>query len=1247
MRRFALAQEALADAVMAPRSDFMDVFAKIREQLLSLLDAEHCLLSFEANNASVLEFSGRAIRPSERARREPLLGGCFASGHPVFLASDALCAGAGVGRSLQGVDARSYLCLPLTDEAGAVHGVAEVFNSRHEPKIITGWLRSSSSAPSAYPLHRYGSLHVFRQFIGKLIKAYLERAARGEAYVRITDKAPAKSPRSKRMLKRADSPSVFPPPMPSHKLGVPVTSIYPIDTLLEFLQEAVAAEACVVYAFDSESGLLWSRFTSEDEDDHLHTWWPSSVQIGTGVIGQVASRRKFVQFSRQVLSAISADTSSFSGAQSPAASSGTRLTKNKSSSSDSSTSSTATHGDDDDAESAQTHVDDVDDVEEDEQTATDGEVNDTICLPIYDYEHRVNGVVLLYKGDRVPIIEADIAVSTSICRHVGPAIHTAAQQEAILKAQDKAQTLLQLSAVVFRELETNSLLLAIMDAIKKPMQATKCSVFMMDDESNELYSPVGSDISCDLALDSTCRVPADSGLVGAAVKSGEIINVRDAYLDPRFNPAIDQKTGFLTRSVLAVPIKDVNGKVLGALEVVNKQPSRTPMSSLLCVSGKQYFDTDDEELARGIAYYIAIALTNARLFAEARAAKRRSDALLAMMQAISSANDGVGDVFKSIVDTTCQILHVEHGALFFVDTLTQSLICRVGSNWRGYTMPMGKYIQGIVAERGEIVNLGCASTHPDFNREYDEIVGITTNNLLCVPVKASASGKSANGAEVVAVFYAANKIGKSPRAQFCAEDIKVMRAICGELSSVIERRAWELVFETGSGEGYERATHSFLSQYTTTPMAQRRRSESVANSRISTPMHLLHIPSASEQHAHAMITATSFHDGCFYPSIETGRITSKGENAYSLIRTWELDPWEYSMPQLVDLVVDMFDYYDLMHHFDISKATMRRFVVGVKNQYRDVPYHNFYHAFTTLHVSFMIVSSQSSQLSPVSSLANLSLGAAPPPKVERALFEARDLMAIFVAAYCHDINHDGRTNDFHIRQRSDTAMLYNDQSVLENMHAAACFETMRKPGHDIFERATPSEFRHLRKSIIGAILSTDMHSHAAIVSQAHDRLKRETFCAEDETHRELLVNVIVHAADVSGPALSEKLHFRWSSQLMQEFNQQYSDEVALGLTPVTPFMSARPGSPEMAKLNLAFVNSCVFPLWHIMDEFLDGLEPCMANIQKNRAMWASMAEKKGMVEKKPKRRGRSGPVDAYRAPGGHESDDTACASPSR
>jgi hypothetical protein len=261
--------------------------------------------------------------------------------------------------------------------------------------------------------------------------------------------------------------------------------------------------------------------------------------------------------------------------------------------------------------------------------------------------------------------------------------------------------------------------------------------------------------------------------------------------------------------------------------------------------------------------------------------------------------------------------------------------------------------------------------------------------------------------------------------------------------------------------------------------------------------------------------------------------------------------------------------------------------VSIKGQYQNLPYHNFLHAFTTLHISFLVVHAQSPN---------------------RHLFDQKDLMAIFLAAYCHDVNHNGRNNDFHIRYRTSIAMVYNDQSVLENMHASTCFETMRRPGNNIFEKIMDQkEYRYLRKCIIRAILATDMQNHASIVTCLHEKLKKDIFNPEEEAHKELLINAIVHSADISNPTLSKEIHFQWSLYILQEFNMQYEEEIALGMTP-TLYMNAKPMTPEHGKLNLAFIDACVFPLWSIMNNFLDGLENCLLNIQNNRTIWIKQME---------------------------------------
>lgn len=356
-------------------------------------------------------------------------------------------------------------------------------------------------------------------------------------------------------------------------------------------------------------------------------------------------------------------------------------------------------------------------------------------------------------------------------------------------------------------------------------------------------------------------------------------------------------------------------------------------------------------------------------------------------------------------------------------------------------------------------------------------------------------------------------------------------------------------------------TSSFLSQYTTTTSSTLTRRKSI------TPT-----------------TCPSATDDIHYST----KVFDK--KSLSIIMNWELNPWEYNTLQLVDFVLDIFHYYDVCTFYRIPLSTLLRFIRSVQQQYQEIPYHNFNHAFTTLHVSFLILSAQSS----IEERGN-----------NTSFFSTRDIFSILVAAYCHDMNHNGRTNDFHIRSRTSTALLYNDQSVLENMHAAACFETMRRPGHNLLENVNTTEYAHIRKSILRAILATDMHNHANMVSQLHEKLKPDVFQPDEDSHKELLINAIVHAADISGPALIEKLHVKWSLQLLLEFNMQYEEECALGMIP-TPFMNAKPGSVEIGTLNITFIDSCVFPLWNVMNSFLKGLETCIENIHANRNVWNTM-----------------------------------------
>lgn len=75
----------------------------------------------------------------------------------------------------------------------------------------------------------------------------------------------------------------------------------------------------------------------------------------------------------------------------------------------------------------------------------------------------------------------------------------------------------------------------------------------------------------------------------------------------------------------------------------------------------------------------------------------------------------------------------------------------------------------------------------------------------------------------------------------------------------------------------------------------------------------------------------------------------------------------------------------------------------------------------------------------------------------------------------------GVSNDFLINTRNETALIYNDVSVNENMHLATAFKILRRPGNDLMEHLTPEQYRFFRRTVIQIVLATDMAGHSELL----------------------------------------------------------------------------------------------------------------------------------------------------------------------
>ncbi|MBI2363336.1 MAG: GAF domain-containing protein [Elusimicrobia bacterium] len=145
------------------------------------------------------------------------------------------------------------------------------------------------------------------------------------------------------------------------------------------------------------------------------------------------------------------------------------------------------------------------------------------------------------------------------------------------------------------ETRIDSLLTIIAEEVRHILNADRCSVFLIEVEKSELWTKVALGVG-----EKVLRIPMGQGIAGFVAKTGSAVNIRDAYRDTRFTQDFDRITGYQTKTVLAVPLKDRDGKALGVFEVLNK--------------AKGAFNEEDEGFLRILATIASSSIENAKLY---------------------------------------------------------------------------------------------------------------------------------------------------------------------------------------------------------------------------------------------------------------------------------------------------------------------------------------------------------------------------------------------------------------------------------------------------------------------------------------------------------------------------------------------------------------------------------------------------------------------------------------------------------
>lgn len=159
-------------------------------------------------------------------------------------------------------------------------------------------------------------------------------------------------------------------------------------------------------------------------------------------------------------------------------------------------------------------------------------------------------------------------------------------------SREDMEAILDVTRALAAPFDLLTMLATVTAAARQVLRAERSSVWLHDAAADELVLEVADDIR-------HVRVRVGTGLVGACARDRAAINVPDCYADPRFDPAVDRRSGFRTRCSLTLPLVDHEGGLVGVMQVLNKHDG--------------VFDAADEALAVALAAQCAVALARVRM----------------------------------------------------------------------------------------------------------------------------------------------------------------------------------------------------------------------------------------------------------------------------------------------------------------------------------------------------------------------------------------------------------------------------------------------------------------------------------------------------------------------------------------------------------------------------------------------------------------------------------------------------------
>ncbi|XP_039251444.1 cGMP-specific 3',5'-cyclic phosphodiesterase-like [Styela clava] len=649
-------------------------------------------------------------------------------------------------------------------------------------------------------------------------------------------------------------------------------------------------------------------------------------------------------------------------------------------------------------------------------------------------------------------------------------------------------------------------------------------------------------------------VAFDVGIAGHVAQTREKLNVSNVYEHPNFTKMFDEKTGFVSRDIMCLPlILPDDDKLVGVVEVVNKK-------------NEEPFTEEDEEVAQHFIVLCALAIQHTRRSAQItrleQAGKLQDD--LAASVASNWQGRSLDAVLKEVLTKISEAIKCERYtlAIALVDNCniegclplakSYDMLVKKGSNLFGeddgetqidvIKLKKNDWIFGHkviekVLEEKKMVNMSKISPFSEFKLE-DAKKEFSLKTVLCTSYYDS-------GGKLLGVLHLANKKGG-----FTEGDEETLETIRPYIVN-------GLLYANG--------------------------------------FNSIRLNKAKEEVSEEIVRFNIRAD----------------ENDVDKLKVKEIPPGEdynlyeftfSDLPMIDDETVlaamRMFTDIDAFNMFKIPQTTMLRWILSVKRCYRPVYYHNWRHGFNVAHTMFLL----QDRMIKDSECTNIN-----------NIYTDVEKFALIVGSFCHDIDHRGTNNAFLIRAGAPLAVLYNT-STLENHHYNTCLQISRMEGSDIFASFTDEEFTYACEIMKHAILATDLALYFQRRNTFRKLLDENKPEARDFTttdNKMLLMSMLMTACDLSSITKPWEVQQLMAVNVTNEFYDQGDQERLLfGTEPIA--MMDRKKQKDLPKMQIGFIDGVCSMVYEMMADFCNGYAPLRDGMRANRQHWTERAKAEGL-----------------------------------